>query len=91
MAGNNVLILENQETTRWRIGLRQLRDEHGMSQRAFAKLCGLAPTDINMIERGGRVISITNLRRFAVAFGVSSTANMIADLDAAANRRVTAG
>ena len=48
-----------------------LRKKKGLSQEAFADLCGLHRTYIGAIERGERNISLENIKKIARALGVS--------------------
>jgi transcriptional regulator with XRE-family HTH domain len=51
--------------------VRELRKAKGLSQEAFASLCGLDRTYISGIERGVRNVSIINIEALAVGLGVS--------------------
>lgn len=51
--------------------VRQLRKNRGLSQEAFADVCGLDRTYIGGIERGERNISIRNLSVIAKGLGIS--------------------
>jgi transcriptional regulator with XRE-family HTH domain len=55
------------EDIRVRFGnaLRKRRQKLGVSQEAFAYLCGLDRTYIGGIERGERNVSLVNLERIA--------------------------
>ena len=50
--------------------VRALRQEKGLSQEAFAALCGLDRTYISGIERGVRNVSLVNLKALALGLGV---------------------
>lgn len=50
--------------------VRRLRLKKGLSQEAFAELCGLHRTYVGAIERGERNVSIDNIARIAQALGV---------------------
>ncbi len=51
--------------------VRELRKAKGLSQEAFAGLCGLDRTYISGIERGVRNISLVNLHVLAKALQIS--------------------
>ena len=51
--------------------LRKLRKQRGLSQEAFAGICGLDRTYIGGIERGERNISLRNIEVIAKALGLS--------------------
>jgi transcriptional regulator with XRE-family HTH domain len=51
--------------------VRALRKKKGLSQEAFADLCGLDRTYVSGIERGVRNPSLVNLEKLANALGVS--------------------
>lgn len=51
--------------------VRALRQNKGLSQEAFAALCGLDRTYISGIERGVRNVSLVNLKALALGLGVS--------------------
>jgi len=61
------------EDIRRRFGraVRKRREKLGVSQEAFADLCGLHRTYMGGIERGERNVSLVNLERIARAFKVS--------------------
>jgi transcriptional regulator with XRE-family HTH domain len=46
------------------------RQKLGMSQEAFADLCGLNRTYMGGVERGERNLSLINIQKIAVAFEV---------------------
>jgi transcriptional regulator with XRE-family HTH domain len=50
--------------------VRRLRKDAGLSQEAFADLCGLHRTYIGSIERAERNVSIDNVARIAAALSV---------------------
>jgi transcriptional regulator with XRE-family HTH domain len=52
--------------------LKRLRIERGLSQEAFAELCGMHRTYISAIERQRRSISLENVQRIADALDVES-------------------
>jgi transcriptional regulator with XRE-family HTH domain len=51
--------------------VRELRKAKGLSQEAFASLCGLDRTYISGIERGVRNVSLANIGLIARTLGVS--------------------
>jgi len=61
------------ENVRRRFGraVRKRREKLGVSQEAFADLCGLHRTYMGGIERGERNVSLVNLERIARGFKVS--------------------
>ncbi len=50
--------------------LRVLRLMKGWSQESLAEVCGLHRTHISLIERGECNVSLDNLEKLAVAFGI---------------------
>lgn len=50
--------------------VRRLRKAQGLSQEAFADVCGLHRTYVGAIERAERNVSIDNIERMASALGV---------------------
>lgn len=61
------------EDVRIRFGkaLRQQRSKLGISQEAFADLCGLDRTYIGGIERGERNVALVNIEKIAKALRIS--------------------
>jgi len=51
--------------------LRQRRNRIGLSQEAFADLCGLDRTYLGGIERGERNVALVNLEKIAKALDLS--------------------
>ena len=51
--------------------VRQLRKAKGLSQEAFASLCGLDRTYISGIERGVRNVSLVNIVAMTTGLGIS--------------------
>ena len=51
--------------------VRELRKARGLSQEAFASLCGLDRTYISGVERGVRNVSLVNLSALAKALKIS--------------------
>ena len=51
--------------------VRTLRQSKGLSQEAFAALCGLDRTYISGIERGVRNVSLANISRIARSLDLS--------------------
>lgn len=60
-----------QITERFGNRIRTLRQARGLSQEAFADLCGLDRTYISGIERGVRNISLRNIEVLAKALNIS--------------------
>ena len=52
--------------------LRRLREEHGWSQRQFARRCKVSDAQVNKYERGEVDPSSTYLKRIAEQLGVST-------------------
>lgn len=52
--------------------LRKYRNELGVSQEKFAKMCGLHRTYISDIERFRRSIALENIQKIADALGVDT-------------------
>jgi transcriptional regulator with XRE-family HTH domain len=63
---------QSRESARLRFAanVRKLRRDRGLSQEALAELTDLHRTYVGSVERGERNISIDNMERIAVAFGV---------------------
>ena len=61
------------EEVRIRFGkvLRQRRRKLGVSQEAFADLCGLDRTYVGGIERGERNVALVNIEKLARALRIS--------------------
>jgi len=57
--------------TRFGRVLRQQRSKLGISQEAFADLCGLDRTYIGGIERGERNVALVNIEKIAKALRIS--------------------
>jgi transcriptional regulator with XRE-family HTH domain len=51
--------------------VRQLRNERGWSQEAFADRAGLHRTYVGAIERGEQNLSLVNIEKLAATLGVS--------------------
>jgi transcriptional regulator with XRE-family HTH domain len=51
--------------------VRQRRHRLGVSQEAFADLCGLDRTYVGGIERGERNVALVNIEKIACAFRIS--------------------
>ena len=51
--------------------VRKLRQAKGVSQEAFADICGLHRTYVGAIERGERNVSLENIEKIAKALGIS--------------------
>ena len=52
--------------------LKRLREAKGISQEAFAELCGMHRTYISAVERQRRSIALENVQRIADALGVET-------------------
>ena len=59
--------------------LKRLREAKGLSQEAFAELCGLHRTYISAVERQRRSISLENVQRIADALSVETYKLFIED------------
>ena len=59
--------------------LKRLREAKGLSQEAFAELCGMHRTYISALERRRRSISLENIQRIADALGVETFRLFIPD------------
>jgi transcriptional regulator with XRE-family HTH domain len=57
--------------TRFGRAVRQKRHKLGVSQEAFADLCGLDRTYIGGIERGERNVALVNIEKVAKALKLS--------------------
>lgn len=51
--------------------LRELRKQQGLSQEAFADLCGLDRTYVGGVERGERNVALRNIAAMAKALSIS--------------------
>jgi transcriptional regulator with XRE-family HTH domain len=54
--------------------VKALREQRGLSMRGLARLCGLSPNAISLIERGASSPSVSTLHRIATALKVPITA-----------------
>ena len=52
--------------------LKSFREAKGLSQEAFAELCGLHRTYISAVERQRRSISLENVQRIANALAIDT-------------------
>lgn len=57
--------------------IRELRRAKGLSQEAFADLCGLHRTYVGSIERGERNVAIDNIEKITLA--LSTTISQLTD------------
>ncbi len=57
--------------TKFGAKVRKLRQARGLSQEAFADVCGLHRTYVGAIERGERNVSLENIEKIAKALGIS--------------------
>ena len=57
--------------TKFGAKVRKLRLAKGLSQEAFADVCGLHRTYVGAIERGERNVSLENIEKIAKALGIS--------------------
>ena len=53
------------------IRIRQLRDQHNLSQEALAELCGFHRTYIGLIERGKRQVSLSAIEVITQRLAIS--------------------
>jgi transcriptional regulator with XRE-family HTH domain len=51
--------------------IRELRQKQGLSQERLAEIAGFDRTYISLIERGKREPRLSNIKKFADAFGIS--------------------
>lgn len=63
--------MEDNVLTRFGKAVRQLRQEKHISQEEFADMCGLHRTYISDVELGKRNISLENIEKISLAFGLS--------------------
>lgn len=63
--------MQDEVCRRFGLRLRQLREEKGLSQEAFADRCGLDRTYVSGIERGRRNPSLKNIAKIADTLGLS--------------------
>lgn len=63
--------MQDEVCGRFGLRLRQLREEKGLSQEAFADRCGLDRTYVSGIERGRRNPSLKNIAKIAGTLGLS--------------------
>jgi transcriptional regulator with XRE-family HTH domain len=63
-------MLRRNLTERFGVAVRRLRRAAGLSQEAFADLCGLHRTYIGSIERGEKTVTIATAARIADALGL---------------------
>jgi transcriptional regulator with XRE-family HTH domain len=52
--------------------LKKYREQKGLSQEAFAELCGMHRTYISAVERQRRSISLENIQRIADALNIET-------------------
>jgi len=65
-------VKEKQELlTQFGSRVRAFRQSKGLSQEAFADLCGLDRTYISSVERGNRNVSLKNIKLIADSLGIS--------------------
>jgi transcriptional regulator with XRE-family HTH domain len=62
---------KNDIRTRFGARIRQLRNDRGWSQEAFADRAGLHRTYVGAIERGEQNLSLVNIEKLATTLGVS--------------------
>jgi len=60
--------------TKFGAKVRKRRLAKGLSQEAFADICGLHRTYVGAIERGERNVSLENIEKIAKALGISIAA-----------------
>lgn len=59
--------------------LRRYREEHGLSQEAFADVLGFHRTYVGGLERGERNLSLQSVERLAAAIGLSPLDLLVAE------------
>jgi len=67
------MLVERDVLARFGARVRHLRTQAGLSQEAFAELCGLDRTYIGGVERGERNISLRNIELIARALRLRIT------------------
>jgi transcriptional regulator with XRE-family HTH domain len=65
---------ESTIASRFGLRIRSLRLSEGLSQEAFADLCGIHRTYVGAIERGEKTVSIETAEKLAVALGMNLSA-----------------
>ena len=63
--------LEQQLKKTFGTRVRVMREQKGLSQEGLALICELDRTYIGGVERGERNISLINIHKIAIAFGIN--------------------